>query len=134
MILYIKELISLGRSEYVYYLGLIPHEDRLVEISNLLSSACLIDSFNWEYLRTAIPCKEDFQQIVKLTLDKYMNATNNYVTGAQKYIDLLDNDEMAIRCLIQYLIKSFCVNSFADHAVVDAESALSRYLYRNPKL
>lgn len=63
-----------------------------------------------------------------------MNATNNYVSGAQKYIELLHNDEMAVRCLIQYLIKSFCVNSFADYAVVDAESALSRYLYRNPKL
>jgi len=57
LMLYIRELISLGRSEYVYYMALIPKEDRITEISTMLSASNLVSTFNWEYLRSSIPTK-----------------------------------------------------------------------------
>lgn len=63
-----------------------------------------------------------------------MVVTNNYITAAEKYIELLNDDQQAIKCLLQFLIKSFCNNSFTDQTVIDAESACDRYLYRNPRL
>lgn len=63
-----------------------------------------------------------------------MVATNNYVTAAEKYIQLLNDNQQAVKCLLQYLIKSFFSNSFTDQTVIDAESACDRYLYRSPQL
>lgn len=85
-------------------------------------------------MRSSIPSKEEFEQIVRRTLEKHILATNDYLAAAEKYIELLNEDEKAVRCLLQYLIKSFYNNSFADQIVNQAETACDRYLYRNPKL
>ena len=47
LMLYIRELISLGKNEYVYYMPLIPKEERITEISTILSASNLVSSFNW---------------------------------------------------------------------------------------
>ena len=39
LMLYIRELISLGKNEYAYYMPLIPKEERITEISTILSAS-----------------------------------------------------------------------------------------------
>lgn len=63
-----------------------------------------------------------------------MQTTNDYITVADKYIELLNEDQHAIKCLLQFLFRNFYNNSFADQTVHEAQAACDRYLYRNKKI
>ena len=100
----------------------------------MLSASNLVPTFNWEYLKSSIPTNEEFELIVKRTLEKYILTTNDYLSAAEKYVELLNYSEEALKCLFQFLLKNFHRNSFDDEHVRKAESACDNYLYRNPSL
>lgn len=111
LLLYIQELISLGKAEYVHYMLLIPQEFRVAEISTILSSSNLVSTFDWQYLRANIPSKAEFELIVKKTLEKQFLTTTDCLSVADKYYELLNDGQESAKCLLKFLIKKFMANS-----------------------
>ena len=65
-------------------MSLIPKHDRVSEISTILSNSNLITSVDWSYFLQRFS-NEEFRKLVKITLQKYLAGTNDYLKVSKKY-------------------------------------------------
>ena len=74
---------------------LIPESSIVSEVSSIIASSQLIEDFNWKFLKDRL-AEWIYEDMIDLTLEKYLNLNRDYIMVANKYEELLKNSRKGL--------------------------------------
>jgi hypothetical protein len=106
LVQFIVQLISEGKSEYIYYIPLLPPQNLLTEVSSIVLSSNAVDTFNWKGVKQLIN-EEIYNNLVYSTVEKFRIREKGELKAAKKIRELAEDQEKAFSYLVQLIVNHY---------------------------
>jgi hypothetical protein len=100
---YAIELATEMRSDYVYYILMIPHSRLVEEGSTLIATNNLYSGDSWPILKKYLP-GDLFRQLIVSSSQKYIVSTSNFLEAASKVVELVSAKDQGLELLTEMLV------------------------------